>query len=301
MGRIVVLGGSGFVGRSACARLAARGADRQLTVPSRGAAAAGYLSSQPGVQFVEADVHDEATLANLVAGHDAVVNLIAILHGSEADFERVHAVLPRRLAGACKNVGVRRVVHVSAIGAGPMAPSRYLRSKARGELALQEAGLDLTILRPSVIFGEQDRFLNLFARLMAVFPVIPLAGADSRYQPVWVEDVAAAIVACLDRPETIGQIIECAGPRQYSLGELVRLTGQWCGHPRPVFGLPAPIARIQALAMELLPGATLMSRDNLDSMKLPNVASGYCAGLDSLGILPAALESVAPEYLGRAR
>lgn len=296
---VLVLGGSGFLGRSLCTMLAARPACA-VTVPSRGLGPA-VATPVNGVQVIAADVHDDAVLARLVAGRDAVVNLIAILHGSAAEFGRVHADLPRRLARACRTAGVRRLVHVSALGAAADGPSEYLRSKGRGEQMLREAGLDLTVLRPSVIFGADDRFLNLFARLLAVFPVIPLAGADSRYQPVWVEDVAGAIVACLDRPDTIGLTIECAGPREYTLKEIVRLAGQWSGHPRPVLGLPGPLARLQALAMELLPGETLMSRDNLDSMKVPSVATGQHPGLGWLGISAADLADVAPGYLRRAQ
>jgi len=230
---------------------------------------------------------------------DAVVHLVAQLHGSEADFQRVHVDLPRRLAQACAKAGVRRVVHVSALGVATDAPSRYLRSKAAGEAALNAAGLDLTILRPSVMFGEQDRFLNLFARLQAVFPLLPLAGADSRFQPVWVEDVAAAIVRCLDDPATIGQTIECAGPDVFTLRQLAESAGRWSDHRRPVIGLPDALGRVQALVMECLPGEPLMSRDNLDSMRVPNVAGGKLPGLARLGIRPASLDSVVPQYLSQ--
>ncbi len=298
---ILVLGGTGFVGRSVCEKLVERseGASGNIVVPTRRVARAKHVQLLPTVQVVEADLNDDARLAQLVAGRDAVINLVAILHGNEAAFGKVHVELPRRLAQACRNAGVRRVVHVSALGASPTAPSRYLRSKAAGETALRAADLDLTVLRPSVIFGEHDRFLNLFATLQAVLPVMPLAGAQSRYQPVWVEDVAAAIVRCLDQPATIGQVIECAGPAQYTLRQLVQLAGRLSGHPRPVIGLPASLGCAQAMALELLPGEPMMSRDNIDSMRVPNVATGQHPGLDSLGIRPAALEAVAPGYLGR--
>jgi NADH dehydrogenase len=253
----------------------------------------------PTVDLIEANVHDDAQLGRLVAGFDAVINLIAILHGSAADFDRVHVALPRRLAAACTAAGVRRLVHVSAIGVGSGAPSNYLRSKAAGEEVLKAAGLDLTILRPSVIFGNDDRFMNVFAALQSVFPFMPLAGSTARFQPVWVEDVASAVVTCLDRPETIGQTIECTGPREYTLAELVRAAGRWSGHERPVFALPGAAARLQARMMELLPGEPLMSRDNLLSMQVPNVASGTLPGLASLDIVPAALEGVASLYLGK--
>jgi len=289
------------VGRSVCEMLVKRsgGADGNIVVPTRRLARARHLLLLPTVQVVEADLHDDAQLARLVAGRDAVINLVAILHGDEAAFGKVHVDLPRRLALACQDAGVRRVVHVSALGASATAPSRYLRSKAAGEAALRAADLDLTVLRPSVIFGEHDRFLNLFATLQAVFPVMPLAGAQSRYQPVWVEDVATAIVRCLDRPATIGQVIECAGPAQYSLRQLVQLAGRLSGHPRPVVGLPASLGHVQAFALELLPGEPLMSRDNIASMQVPNVATGQHPGLDSLSIRPTPVEAVAPGYLGR--
>jgi uncharacterized protein YbjT (DUF2867 family) len=297
---LLILGGTGFVGRAVCELLVERngGGSGQIIVPSRAPASAKHLQLLPTLRLAEADVHDEAQLTALVRGCDAVVNLVAILHGSAADFERAHVELPRKLARACAATGVRRVVHVSALGVSASAPSRYLRSKAAGEAVLAGAGLALTVLRPSVIFGAHDRFLNLFATLQSVFPVLPLAGADARFQPVWVQDVAAAIVRCLDDASTIAKTYECAGPQVYTLQELVRATGRWSGHVRPVIALPDALARVQALAMECLPGTPLMSRDNLDSMRVPNVAGEQLPGLAALGIAPAPLDSVAPGYLG---
>lgn len=192
---LLILGGTGFVGRSVCGLLVDRsgGGSAQIVVPSRRPERAKHLQSLPTLRLVDADVHDEAQLTALLRGRDAVINLVAILHGNEAQFERAHVALPRTLAKACAAAGVKRVIHVSALGAGPNAPSRYLRSKTAGEAVLSGAGLALTVLRPSVIFGEHDSFLNLFAQLQSVFPVMPLAGADARFQPVWVQDVAAAI------------------------------------------------------------------------------------------------------------
>ena len=301
MSNILVLGGTGFVGRSVCEQLVTRngGAQGRIGVPSRHPQRAAHLRSLPTLELVDANVHDDAQLAQLVAGRDAVINLVAVLHGSEAEFQKAHVDLPRRLGAACVAAKVRRVVHVSALGVSEAAPSRYLRSKAAGERVLRGAGLDLTLLRPSVIFGEHDRFINLFASLQAVFPVMPLAGAKARFQPVWVEDVARAIVTCLDTPASIGQTIECAGPAQYTLADLVRLAGRWSGHVRPVLALPEFAARLQAMAMEWLPGEPLMSRDNLDSMRVPNVASSNAPGLATLDIEATAIESVMPALLGR--
>jgi uncharacterized protein YbjT (DUF2867 family) len=298
--KFLILGGTGFVGRSICEKLVERsgGADGRLRIATRRFPRARHLQLLPTVEIACGDMHDEAVLARMLRDTDAVINLTGILHGSEADFERVHVRLPARLGAACKAAGVRRIVHVSALGAAPDAPSRYQRSKARGEEALKADGLDLTILRPSVIFGERDRFLNLFATLQSIFPLMPLASAAARFQPVWVDDVASAVVRSLDDPTTIGTTIECCGPRIYSLQELVRSAGEWSGAPRPVLPLPAAIGRLQALFMELLPGKALMSRDNIDSMRVANIASGKLPGLERLGIEPSPLEAIAPRYLG---
>ena len=297
---VLVLGGSGFVGRHVCEQLVRAG--HQVTVPTRRASRAASVQTLPGLTVIETDVHDDAALAALMAGHSAVVNLIAVLHGDEARFERMHVQLPQRIAAAMRQAGVERLVHVSALGADLQGPSLYPGSKARGEAVLASAGLDLTVLRPSVIFGAEDRFLNLFADLQQVFPFMPLAGSGTKFQPVWVNDVAAAIVRCLQDRRTIGQTCEACGPETFTLGELVKRSGQWAGvnggKGRPVIPLPRWVGWLQALAMEMLPGEPLMSRDNLASMAVDNVASGQLPGLQALGITPAALSAVAPTYLG---
>jgi uncharacterized protein YbjT (DUF2867 family) len=294
---ILILGGSGFIGSRLCELLVARSgaAPGRITVVTRRRARARHLQTLPGIVLQEADVHDDGALAGLVAHRSAVVNLLGILHGDEAAFSRVHAALPRRMARACSEAGVPRIVHISALGAASDAPSMYLRSKAEGEAALAQGGVPAAILRPSVVFGERDRFLNLFARLSKLAPFIPLACADAQFQPVWVDDVARALVACLHSPLT--QTYECAGPRVYTLKELVRLAGRYSGHERPVIALPEAVGQVQAWFMEHLPGEPLMSRDNLASMQVPNVASGRLPGLAELDIQPAPLESIAAHYL----
>ncbi|MBC7718909.1 MAG: complex I NDUFA9 subunit family protein [Chitinophagaceae bacterium] len=300
MKKILILGGTGFVGRHLCEKLAEQPV--RTTVVTRRRENAQHLQMLPMVDVVVANSHDSSALMPLLAEHDAVVNLIAILHGSQAAFEKAHVSLPLELVKACDAAGQRRIVHVSAVGVGPSAPSMYMRSKARGEAVLLSSGLDVTILRPSVIFGAEDKFLNTFATLQKLFPVIPLAGSTARFQPVWVEDVASALVKCLLDTATIGQTYEACGPDIFTLKQLVQLAGQYSGvshgQGRPVFGLPDALARIQARLMSLIPGEPVMSIDNLDSMKADNIASGKLPGLDALGITATALSAVAPFYLG---
>ncbi len=304
---IVVLGGSGFVGRSVCEKLVERsgGAGGRITVPSRRPQRAAVLRTLPTVEVVAAPLTDEPTLGRLLKGQDALIHLVAILHGSTEEFARVHVNLVERVAHMARAFGIQRVVHVSALGVNPQnpatAPSRYLRSKSEGEAVLRRIVPTATVLRPSVIFGAHDRFLNVFAELQALAPVMPLACADAMFQPVWVDDVAEAIVRSLDDERAVGQTIECVGPDRRTLSELVTLAGRWAGHARPVMPLPASLGRLQAWVMEHAPGPTLMSRDNLDSMREPSVASGHWPGLDLLGIEPSSLDAIAPSYLARAQ
>ncbi len=268
-----------------------------MRVATRRPAHGDTVRALPNVDLLTADVHDDDTLAGLLKGCDAVVNLVAILHGRPAAFEQVHVALPRRLAAACQGAGVQRLVHVSALGVGEGAPSHYLRSKTAGEAVLAASGLDLTLLRPSVIFGAHDRFLNLFAELQAFAPLVPLAGSLARFQPVWVGDVAHAVVRALNLNASIGKTFECAGPGVFTLSDIVRLSGRWAGYERPQIALPAWAGRLQAAVMSLLPGEPLMSADNLDSMSRLNVATGTVPGLAEMGITPAAMDAVAPDYI----
>ena len=301
MTRILVLGGSGFIGRHFCAKAVQLGC--RITLLTRRAESAKAVQVLPWVDVLEGDVHDEARLTALAHGHDCVVNLVAILHGTQADFDHAHVDLPRKIARACRTAGVSRIVHVSAVGATADAPSMYQRSKAQGEAMLAASDMDVAVLRPSVVFGDGDQFLNLFAKLQAVFPVMPLAGANTRFQPVWVEDVAQALVELVQRQmagtlaHAAATVFEACGPDVYTLSELVQLAGRLSGHPRPVMPLPAALGRLQAQIMEWLPGKTLMSRDNLASMAVDNVASPGQAGLLELGIRASSLATIAPTYL----
>lgn len=311
MKNIFVLGGSGFVGAHVCEQLARAG--WQITVPTRRRRHAQAIQHLPGLTVLEMDVHAEQALTQAMAGHSAVVNLVAILHGNAAAFARAHVELAEKITRACTANGVSQLVHISALGADPAhagrAPSHYLRSKSAAEAVLDrasaaQAGLRVSVLRPSVIFGANDQFMNVFAKLQAIFPVIPLAGADARFQPVWVCDVAQAVVRVLDQPPPGSGVRtwELVGPEVLRLRDLVHMAGVFsgagAGKGRPIVGLPMWAARIQAFAMELAPGAPLMSRDNLDSMRVDNVATAGMPGLADLGITPSALEPLARAYLG---
>ena len=296
MKKVLVLGGTGFVGRHVCEHLNRLGI--RATVPTRRSINAQAVQMLPLVDVIEADVHDEAALSRLLPGHDAVINLVAVLHGSPKRFQQVHVELPRTLARAMNASGVRRLVHVSALGASEQGSSDYLASKGAGEAVLQQAGLDLTLIRPSVIFGAGDRFLNLFARLQAQLPMMALGGADTHMQPVWVGDVAETIVHSLRHPGTVGQIIECVGPRVYTLRELVAAAGRLAGlPPRRIIGLPRAIAYFQALFIQSLPGEPLLSTDNLRSLEVDNVASGEHPTQADLGLPATVMEPVAAAYL----
>lgn len=298
--RVLVLGGTGFVGRHVCEKLTRLGCS--MTVITRRASQATAIQNLPRVHVLEGDVYNGAFLAQCMAQHDVVINLIAILHGSEAAFDKAHVQLPQIIAQACQTSGVKRLIHISALGASLQGPSLYQRSKAQGEAVLQAANLDLTILQPSVIFGTEDKFLNLFAQLQHITPVVPLAGASTRFQAVWVEDVASAVAHCVMHASTAGHTYEVCGPDIMSLQELVQKSGQWAGirggKGRYVFAIPHALAWLQAFLMELAPGQPLMSRDNLRSMQVDNIASGQALGLQDLNIHASSVSSIAPGYLG---
>jgi NADH dehydrogenase len=299
----LVVGGSGFVGRHLIAALASRGAC--VTVPTRRRERAKQLILLPTVEVVEIERLDAQALAPLAAGCDAVVNLAGILHGRRAargeqgpnhygpDFARTHVELAQAVVGACRRAGVKRLLHMSALGAGPQAPSEYLRSKGIGErAALAADDLEVTVFRPSVIFGPDDAFLNLFARLAAVLPVLALGSPEARFQPVYVGDVVKAMLAALDSRDAAGKAYDLCGPREYTLRELMAFVCASTGRRRLILGLPDALSYLQAWAMECLP-VKLLTRDNYLSMKLPSVSGAEFP----FGIRPVALEAAAPAWL----
>jgi NADH dehydrogenase len=293
---VCVIGGSGFLGRHVVHRLAAQ--EIFVRVPTRRRERAKELILLPTIDVFNADVHDPRILERLVAPVDAVINLVGILHEAHGEtFERNHVELPRKIVGACRETGVKRLVHVSALKAAFDAPSAYLRSKAEGESqvhAAQAVGIHTTILRPSVIFGREDSFLNLFARLARLLPVIALASPNARLQPIFVEDVARALTECLTDPHTFGNSYDLCGPKIYSLRELVEYVCRTLGVQRPIIGLSESLSLLQAALLERLPGR-LMTRDNVYSMRADNVCG--CAFPELLGFSPTPLEAVVPEYL----
>jgi uncharacterized protein YbjT (DUF2867 family) len=325
---ILVIGGNGFIGHRLISELVSR--QYQVTVPTRRRSASKALWPLPSVDVLEANVHDPAQLDVLMKRCDAVINLVGILHGRPGraanskqlgdggdaygpDFGRAQVELPKRIADACVRAGVTRYLHMSALGVGAgdkrSLPSMYLRSKAAGEQLIKTTlGLQWTVFRPSVVFGPDDKFMNTFAKLQAVFPLLAIGRASARLQPVYVGDVAQALVNALEKPETIGRTYDLVGPQVYTLKGLVQLAGRLSGHRRAVIALPDVLGRLQALALELAPGPTLMSRDNFDSMAISNVSiDGMAPELDVkaqsiLDLCPAYLSPQEDRYGGaRAR
>jgi len=323
--RICILGGSGFVGTHLVSQLAARGL--KVRVLSHRREMAKELILLPTVEVIEADVHDQQALIQHFRGMDAVINLVGILHESNigradlpsarrGDFHKAHIELPRKIIHACGEAGVHRLLHMSALGANPNARSAYQRSKGIAEALVREAGmkhsehenwylngpkfihgygLNVTLFRPSVIFGRGDAFLTMFARLLKLFPVLPLAAADARFAPVHVEDVARAFVDSLDNTATFGQTYELCGPKAYTLKELVSFVGEVIGKQRTIFPLGNFLSYLQAWALEFKPGKQLMTRDNFYAMSVDNVCSGGWPSV--FNFEPATLEAIAPEYL----
>ena len=292
---LCIVGGTGFVGRAVAEELARTG--RRVRVVTRRQARAKPLAVLPTVEVMEANVHDAASLRRCFENMDVVINCVGILHETRRQsFQACHAELPARVVEACRASGVQQLIHLSALGAAADAPSAYQRSKAAGEAAVRQGAgiLPYTIFRPSVIFGEGDRFLNLFATLLRWLPVLPLAGSHARFQPVWVEDVARCIAGAVGNRHAFGRVYELGGPRVYTLAELLRLVAATLGLRRAVIGLPAPLARLQAFAFEHLPGK-LMTRDNLASMGVDNVCAQPFPAV--FGFRPSPVEAVVPQYL----
>lgn len=298
--KVLLLGGSGFVGAVIANRLSELGVE--ITVPTRRRERGKAIILLPKVKLVEANVHDQATLTELVRGHDAVINLIGILHSRDVkfpysqDFAAAHVELPEKIIAACEATGVRRLLHMSALKADPAAPSEYLASKAEGERIVRAAqgALDVTVFRPSVIFGAGDSFLSMFAKLLKFAPFFPLGHGNARFQPVWVGDVAEAFIGAISNAATFGQAYDLCGPKVYTLRQLVEYTAELSGRRTRIIPLNDTLAYLQAGLLWLMP-KPLLSPDNLRSMQVDSVCDAGCNAYP--GWQPRALEAVAPSYI----
>ena len=290
---IVVLGGSGFVGRALVARLLAQG-DR-VRVLSRSADTRGRIPAGADIQI--GDVFDAAFLRDAFRGTDVVINLVGILNERGDDgsgFRKVYVELAETTLAAMKNVGVRRLLQMSALHAGDGA-SHYLKARGEAEARVRGSELDWTLLRPSVIAGPGDGLFCRFAQLLRFSPGLPLGGADARFQPVWIGDVVGAFVRALDDAATIGRSYDLVGPEVMTLGEIVKLTAKTKGWARFVLPLPAALGRVQAEVGEHLPGKPI-SRDNWRSLQRDSTSDDN--GLPKLGISPTDVRGKLPEILG---
>jgi len=295
-----VFGGSGFIGRYVVKRLAHAGFVVRVAV--RDPQAALFLKTAGAVgQIVPlfAALENEATVHRAVEDAGLVVNLVGILaEGRRGDFQRIHAEGAGRVARLAAATGVERLVHMSAIGADPASPSNYGASKAAGEQAVRAAFPAATILRPSVVFGPEDRFFNRFASLARLSPVMPVIAGATKLQPVYVGDVADATMAALLRADAAGRLYELGGPRVWSFRELLAYILQQTRRHRLMLDVPMALARLQARFLELVPGKPL-TRDQLLMLSRDNVVAEGGPGLPELGLTPTPVELVVPGYLRR--
>jgi NADH dehydrogenase len=297
----VVFGGSGFIGHHLVRRLAKSGA--VVRVPTRHVSRIGHLRTAGVVgQIVPEmiDAFDDVELEAVIRGADVVINLIGILApGRRNSFAQVHADLPGRIARISARLGVKRLVHISALGADLQSGASYASSKAAGEAAVVQAFPQATIIRPSIVFGPEDRFFNRFAAMTMISPVLPLiGGGHTKFQPVYVGDVADAIMAALVLPEAPGKVYELGGPTVYSFRALMELLLAEIEAKRLLAPVPWGVARFQASLAEWLPNKPL-TRDQVELLKHDNVLSGAAPGLTDLGIQPTAAEVILPTYLDR--
>ncbi len=300
---ITIFGGAGFIGRHLVQKLATDG--WRIRVVSRSPGLAGHLQPLGDVgQIVVQPLAslEQSALGRLIEGSSAIVNLIGILYEtSKQHFDAVHGELPGRIARAAADAGVSRVVHVSAIGADEASSSAYARSKAKGETALRNALASAVILRPSIVIGPEDDFFNRFASMARVLPALPLiGGGKTRFQPIYVGDVADAITATLERHDTVGKTYEIGGPKAYSFEELLRYMLDVIGKRRFLVDLPFGMASLQARFLELLPVPPL-TRDQVELLKTDNVVGEGALTLADLGLTPTPIELIVPSYIARHR
>lgn len=298
-----VFGASGFIGRNIVRELASRGC--RVNAVCRDAERAKFLKPMGSVGQVtpmRADVTDAAAVARALAGADVVVNLVGILYQSGRNtFDAVQATAPGTIARAAAAAGARSMVHVSAIGADPDSPSHYARSKAAGEAAVRAEFPAATILRPSIVFGPDDSFFNRFAAMAQVMPALPLfGGGRTRFQPVYVDDVADAALAALDRGDAAGGVYELGGPSVYTFRQLLELMLVEIRRKRALVAVPFWLASLEAAVLELLP-VPPVTRDQVELLKRDNVVTPGARTLADLGIEATPLEIVLPSYMDKFR
>ena len=297
--RVTIFGGSGFIGRSIVQRLIDDGAVVRIGA-RHPEAVRDHLprAMADKVETVRVDIQDEAGVAAAVRDADAVIDLVAILYEKGRQSCRsLHVDGARRVAAAARQAGASRMIHMSALGASLESESEYARTKAAGEKAVRDVFSQATIVRPSIVFGPEDDFFNKFAGIASMSPALPLiGGGKSRFQPVFVDDVAAAFAAILADPANAGKTFELGGPQVYTFRELMELLLEHMGRRRLLVPLPFVAAEAQAYVLEWLPKPPL-TRDQVALLKSDNVRGGQEPGLRDLGIEPTALESVLPTYI----
>ncbi len=295
MKQICILGGSGFVGTALTQQLSVAG--YEVKVLTRRRESSKHLILIPNVNVVECDVMNDIQLQENLKGAYAVINLIGVLHESKKfSFQRMHHDLPQRILKFCTKLGINRMIQMSALQASEHAPSQYLKSKGLGEKFLlgQSKKINVTIIRPSIIFGRGDSFINLFAKLIKFLPVIILAKPNAKFQPIYVENVASAFVEAIDNPITYGKSYDLAGPTAYTFREIIKYVAKVLNKKRLVIGLNNVLSYCQAFLMELMP-IKLMTRDNLKSMSVDSVSNKSFPAY--LSFKPVAMEAIVPEYL----
>jgi uncharacterized protein YbjT (DUF2867 family) len=308
---VTVFGGSGFIGRHVVRHLAARGwrvrvAVRDIEEP-RFLKLAGNLGQ---ISPVAATISDDASVAAAVHGADAVINLVGVLYERrKRTFQALHVDGAKRIAEAAKAAGVKHLIHVSALGADATSPSKYARSKAAGEAAVHGAFPGATIFRPSVVFGPEDRFFNMFGAIAQISPVLPYftntvphapGGGGSKFQPVYVGDVAEAICGAVTGEAHAGRTYELSGPKVYDMLEILKIVNRETMRNRQIWGMPYLIAQVKALFLQFLP-TPLLTPDQVKLLRIGSVASGRAPGLEAFAITPTPVELIVPTYLKRFR
>ena len=297
-----VFGGSGFIGRYVVKRLAAADYVVRVAVPNtEGALFLKPMGNVGQVVPLYASLTNSDTIARAVEGADLVVNLVGILaERRPGDFQRLHTDGAERVAGHAATAGVQRLTHISAIGADPNSPSLYAKTKGLGEQAVRAAFPNAAILRPSVVFGPEDQLFNRFAAMATISPIMPVIAGTTKFQPVFVGDVADAVMATLTQPGHSGMTFELGGPRIWTMHDLLAFILTEIRRKRPLVNIPLPVARLQASVLERLPGK-MLTRDQLVLLQRDNVVNPNMPGLVELGITPTPVEMVVPGYLARFR